>query len=800
MSDAFNTDGDWTAGFTYDILGNVLTATDANNVTITNTYDRANRVKTRTYTGEPQGQPATPGVNFYYDGKGLDAVQTPQNFGKGKLTKVENTVSQTLYKKFDNFGRLEEMEQTTPVGETIAAARAGNRTYISKYTYNLSGALVEEEYPSGRKVRNEFESDGDLLNVASKKSGGSVFTPYVSNFSYTASGGISQMKLGNGKWETAKFNTRLQVTELGLGASATDAGLWKVNYEYGELDANGNVVTSKNTGNIAKQVLTIPGTSFVQAYKFDSLYRLTEAKETTGANQNWIQNWTFDRYGNRTSMSQNVAGTVMNSTPTIDANANRFVLTGTNFQYDLNGNLIRDAEGRQFTFNGDNKQTVVRDAANNPIGQYFYDGEGKRIKKVTNSETMVFVYSSGKLIAEYSTQLSQNPTISYTTTDHLGSPRIITDQFGQIKSRRDFMPFGEDLFNGVGARTESLKYGSSTDDIKQKFTGYLKDSETGLDFAEARMYENRHGRFTAVDPLMASGKSANPQTFNRFVYVGNNPLDRVDPDGEDWYRARHVRVTYGKTRVTYQPYWSSRTLGAPKWNRGSIYRAGYGADAGKWIALDPYSANSKIVGTRAEAIAARNAYRKQAVDDVIGAAVHALADTADSVSAIGVTRPLADAAMNAVGITPNESSQVYVTTNRGANTLIAVGSVVGVEAAAVRAGSAATRPKSVADITKVSTLEPGPFATQSIPARGNAPLTTAERGQIDAIGRTSGCHTCGTTNPGTPNGRFIGDHQPPSALATPTEVYPHCLRCSTSQGGIVRGVREGRFPNPYHDR
>ncbi|MBX3293415.1 MAG: HNH endonuclease, partial [Acidobacteria bacterium] len=65
----------------------------------------------------------------------------------------------------------------------------------------------------------------------------------------------------------------------------------------------------------------------------------------------------------------------------------------------------------------------------------------------------------------------------------------------------------------------------------QKFTGYQKDEETQLDFAEARMYQNQHARFTAVDPLLASGKSANPQTFNRYVYVVNNPLIFVDPDG-----------------------------------------------------------------------------------------------------------------------------------------------------------------------------------------------------------------------------------------------------------------------------
>jgi RHS repeat-associated protein len=120
--------------------------------------------------------------------------------------------------------------------------------------------------------------------------------------------------------------------------------------------------------------------------------------------------------------------------------------------------------------------------------------------------------------------------MSYTATDQLGSPRVITNSLGEVVSRRDFMPFGEELYNNIGERTTNLKYGT-IDSVRQKFTGYLKDDETGLDFAEARMYENRHARFTAVDPLLASGKSANPQTFNRFVYVMNNPLAYTDPTG-----------------------------------------------------------------------------------------------------------------------------------------------------------------------------------------------------------------------------------------------------------------------------
>ncbi len=115
-------------------------------------------------------------------------------------------------------------------------------------------------------------------------------------------------------------------------------------------------------------------------------------------------------------------------------------------------------------------------------------------------------------------------------TDQLGSPRIITDAFGDVVSRRDFMPFGEELAPDTTFRTAAMKYGTG-DNVRQKFTGYERDDETGLDFAEARYYYNNHGRFTAVDPLLASGKSANPQTFNRYAYVMNRPLLLTDETG-----------------------------------------------------------------------------------------------------------------------------------------------------------------------------------------------------------------------------------------------------------------------------
>ncbi|MEI9903508.1 MAG: RHS repeat-associated core domain-containing protein [Asticcacaulis sp.] len=60
-------------------------------------------------------------------------------------------------------------------------------------------------------------------------------------------------------------------------------------------------------------------------------------------------------------------------------------------------------------------------------------------------------------------------------------------------------------------------------------------------------------------------------------------------------------------------------------------------------------------------------------------------------------------------------------------------------------------------------LKPGPFAKDSIPATSSS-ATVAERQQVTQIGQTSGCHSCGTTNPGTKSGDFVPDHQPPTKL------------------------------------
>jgi RHS repeat-associated protein len=108
---------------------------------------------------------------------------------------------------------------------------------------------------------------------------------------------------------------------------------------------------------------------------------------------------------------------------------------------------------------------------------------------------------------------------------------MIFDKTGSLAGtkRHDYLPFGEEIGSGTGLRSTALGY--SGDTTRQKFTGYERDVETGLDYAQARYYANAQGRFASVDPLGASASTGNPQSWNRYAYVLNNPLVLTDPSG-----------------------------------------------------------------------------------------------------------------------------------------------------------------------------------------------------------------------------------------------------------------------------
>ncbi|MEK6303568.1 MAG: RHS repeat-associated core domain-containing protein [Acidobacteriota bacterium] len=524
LTQAFNPESG-TINYTYDANSNLETKQDARLITTTYAHDALNRVKSRTYTNDPQN---TPAVFYKYDAQTLPTgfpAAFNRGFSTGRLvatTHGTSTSSAGNYTGYDPLGRVTSSYQQTE-----------SQNYGFGYGYNLAGAMTSETYPSLRQITTSYDAAGRISTSNGQKSGEPNKT-YASQFSYAAHGAVKSLQLGNSKWEHTNFNARLQPLQIGLGTSASNSSTLQLDYTYGSTNNNGNVLSQTITIGAGTPTPTTIG----QNYGYDALNRLASAAET-GA---WGQTYDFDRYGNRAirigSYMPQPQLTPQSSTPTdfsaFNQITNRIALSG--FDYDAAGNLTRDpttAVANAMIYDGENRQVSYTKAG--VTTTYVYDGDGHRVKKLDSTGTIVFVYNAGgQLIAEYHSDpvppAAGGGGTSYLTTDHLGSTRVVTKQDGTVKSRYDYLPFGEELGATIGQRTAEMGY-SAADSTKQKFTQKERDNESGLDYFLARYYSSAQGRFTSSDPLLSSATVYDPQTWNRYSYTLNNPLKYIDPFG-----------------------------------------------------------------------------------------------------------------------------------------------------------------------------------------------------------------------------------------------------------------------------
>ncbi|HEX2715232.1 MAG TPA: RHS repeat-associated core domain-containing protein, partial [Candidatus Acidoferrales bacterium] len=210
---------------------------------------------------------------------------------------------------------------------------------------------------------------------------------------------------------------------------------------------------------------------------------------------------------------------------TIEATTNR--ITGSPYSYDLNGNMANDGLNA-LTYDGENRMVSAAG------GAYTYDGNSLRVKKVSGGTTTLYLFSGTKVIAEYvngaaptsptreyiysgSAMLAkiEGGATQYYQADHL-SPRVTTDSSGGVLGQQGHYPYGESWY----AQSTTTKW---------LFASYERDSESGNDYAVQRYYANRLGRFMIPDPLM--GAASEPQSLNRYSYVADDPINRVDPRG-----------------------------------------------------------------------------------------------------------------------------------------------------------------------------------------------------------------------------------------------------------------------------
>jgi len=112
--------------------------------------------------------------------------------------------------------------------------------------------------------------------------------------------------------------------------------------------------------------------------------------------------------------------------------------------------------------------------------------------------------------------------------DHLGSVALVTDASGAVVSKVTYKPYGEVLRKDPGGNPVS----KGPDFLRYKYTGQEDDPETGLMYYDARYYDPGLGRFITKDTIIPDIGS---QGFNRYMYVGGNPVNRIDPSGNFWW-------------------------------------------------------------------------------------------------------------------------------------------------------------------------------------------------------------------------------------------------------------------------
>jgi len=276
----------------------------------------------------------------------------------------------------------------------------------------------------------------------------------------------------------------------------------------------------------------------VEQFRYDELGRLVDG--TAGAGHR--QEVRYDRYGNIVAVSFDGGPEIAFG---VDAQTNQLRDSSKSVfaAYDTAGRITSELGGVGNAFTYDALNTIVRSTVDGVPSIHLYtaneeriatlrpqagsEGEWtlrdegtnvvRRLKRAANgtwSWEQDYVHYAGRLLAA---DVNAPARTLHFFNDHLGSPRLITANGGTKLSFHTYYPFGREA-------------GAAQNAEKRKFTGHERDSAS-LDYLHARYYNPMWGRFLSPDPSWDSLELGQPQTWNRYTYVENNPVMKFDPDG-----------------------------------------------------------------------------------------------------------------------------------------------------------------------------------------------------------------------------------------------------------------------------
>jgi RHS repeat-associated protein len=397
-------------------------------------------------------------------------------------------------------------------------------------TYDANSRLLKVSYPNGFTARYGYNGLGYANQLLDDATGQSYWTANAMD----AEQHLTQTSAGNGLVTTNSFD----VTTGRLTGATTGTGSSVQNFAY-TYDRLGNLLTRGDANTNLSETLT-----------YEALNRLTSS--TVNLTQTPLSKaFTYDPIGNLTSKSD--VGTY--SYPAVGSPLPHAVMSvsgGTisaTFTYDADGNQTSGL-GRNIVWTSYNKPSSITQGTRTI--SFLDDTEHQRFKQVTPEGTTLYIGAFG-VLAEVSNPgaasekwtdylsvgnakvgmravqtASGTLATRYFHTDHLGSISVISDENGLVVERLSYDAWGKRRNpNGTDDVT-----GSITSQTTRGFTGEEELSVGGLVHLNGRVYDPLLARMTSADPTVSD--PTNPQGWNRYSYVGNDPLTFTDPSGFSW--------------------------------------------------------------------------------------------------------------------------------------------------------------------------------------------------------------------------------------------------------------------------
>jgi RHS repeat-associated protein len=484
-----------TTTYTYHPDSALQKTTDARGATTTFNYNNRGLVASITF-GVPAGVAATSAVTFGYNAAG---DRTSMTDGLGSMSYV-----------YDQLSRLtSEIRTFTGVG-----------AFGLSYAYNLGNELTSITNPWSTQVGYNYDKTGRPTSVSGSGYGG--VTSYINSMSYRAFG-LKQMNYSNGRTLSLQYDNRLRPTSWSI------PGVLRMQYLY----EGGNGSRVEFARNQDDETLD-------RSYQYDHVGRLigshsgNEARIAIGEqvpllyNGPYSQGYTYDQWGNITAR-QGWGG----DNPVFTGSYVNNKRVGST--YDAAGNLTADG-GLTYTYDAVGRQLTA-----NFTGfslQQYYDGNGLRAKKIENGVVTLYLSSSvlgGQIVSEMNGGGAVQRGYVY-----LGSQLVAVQQSNAVSwVHQDPVVKSKRVTNGSEAVVSTVEldpWGGNTnrnnnDNLQpQKFATYTRDGHA-VDDAMFRRYNRWFSRFDQPDPYGGSYNLGDPQSFNRYGFVENDPVNAVDPTG-----------------------------------------------------------------------------------------------------------------------------------------------------------------------------------------------------------------------------------------------------------------------------